>query len=946
MPSAPLPLDSSAEAITIRGARQHNLQGIDVSFPKGALTVVSGLSGSGKSSLAFDTLYAEGQRAYVESLSTYSRQFLEQLEAPDVDEVLGIQPAIAIRQRNSVKSSRSTVGTATEVYDYLRVLFARAGRIRCHRCGREVSPDRPDRAAEATLDRFETGEPLLVLFPVECTETLSFQELRERLVAQGYLRIWLDDEVLHLEELPADLSEPDSVEVIADRIRADASTRARLTEAIELALHAGEGDAAVVDPESGDRLDFSDRWQCPVDGERYEQPTPQLFSFNSPQGACPGCNGFGERLEIDERKVVPDLDKSIAAGAIRPWASDSWREEFELLLRFCEERGIPTQKPFRKLGSRQKRWILEHEGQGYVGVLPWLRDMREHPHSEGQRFFTRRYLGRARCRDCGGGRLRNVALAVRLPSGEQEKSIGDLSHLDLPQLLTYLEGVDAEWLRANGAYDVWQEAVERVRFLLDIGLAYLQLDRASRSLSGGEMQRIHLSNALGSRLVETLYVLDEPSIGLHPRDTALLLESLRALARAGNTVVVVEHDPMLVAAAEHLIDLGPGAGSHGGQLLYAGPPPRPGQPYPQSSKTCAHLAGDLKIPCKAERRTPGRRRLHLQRVRRHNLKEFDLRLPLGLLVCVSGVSGSGKSTLINEILFPALDGNLSGGRGRQFDFDDLHGADNLSDALLVDQSPIGRSSRSNPATYLQVMGDIRELLAQTKDAKARGWTAGRFSFNTAGGRCAECQGMGEVTVEMQFMADLTVPCEVCHGLRFDAETLEVRYRGRNVAEILDLTVDEAIGFFSDRPQIGSKLWLLQKVGLGYLRLGQSASTLSGGESQRIKIARELLGGKHGHRLYLLDEPTTGLHAEDIRRLLKVLEELVEAGNSVLLIEHNLDVLKNADWIIDLGPGGGPDGGRIVAEGPPEEIVACGESATGRALAAVLDPNESRRERQP
>lgn len=924
------------EAITIRGARQHNLTGLDLSIPKGALTVVSGVSGSGKSSLAFDTLYAEGQRSYVESLSTYARQFLEQLEKPDVDSIEGIQPAIAIRQYNGVKSSRSTVGTATEIYDYLRILYARIGRIRCHHCGGEVRPDSPDSAAAAVLDDFEVGARLLVLFPVDVTETLPFDELRERLLAQGYLRGWQEGEVRSLEEpwssAPA---AGESFEVVADRLKVSLDTRGRLAEALEAALHAGEGDAAVVDVDGGERRDFSSRYQCPVDGERYDRPTPQLFSFNSPQGACPACNGFGERLEFDERRIVPDLDRSLAAGAIKPWSTDSWRREKQELLEFCEAEGIPVDRPFRRLSARHRRKVLEYEGPGsYLGVLPWLQQMRDHPKSEGQRFFTRRYLGRSRCRRCDGGRLRPEALAVRLGEGEGV-SLGALAHRDLPEVLDFLRGLGLDDDQRRQAGEVLEEARERVAFLLEIGLGYLSLDRPSRTLSGGEMQRIHLSNALGSRLVETLYVLDEPSIGLHPRDTRLLLGSLQELARAGNTVVVVEHDPDVVAAADFLVDLGPGAGRHGGRLLYAGPPPAPGSPCPEGSLTCAHLLGERSVSVRTERRRPGRRRLHLIGARRHNLRNVDLRLPLGLLVCITGVSGSGKSTLVGEILFPALNGNLSGGKGRQFDFDDLHGVDNVSEVLLVDQSPIGRSARSNPATYLQVMGEIRELLASTADARARGWTASRFSFNTAGGRCPTCQGMGEVTVEMQFMADLTVPCEACHGRRYEPTTLEVRYRGLNVAEILDLTVDEAIQFFADTPSIGGRLWLLQKVGLGYLKLGQTASTLSGGESQRIKIARELLGGKKGHRLYLLDEPTTGLHAEDIRRLLKVLDELVEAGHSVLLIEHNLDVIKNVDWIVDLGPGGGPEGGRVVAEGTPEEVAKVRESVTGAILAPVL-----------
>jgi excinuclease ABC subunit A len=925
--------EQRAEAITIRGARQHNLRGIDLDIPKGRLTVVSGVSGSGKSSLAFDTLYAEGQRAYVESLSTYARQFLEQLERPDVERIEGIQPAIAIRQHNPVRSSRSTVGTSTEVYDYLRLLFARLGEVHCRECGSLVHPDAPDSAARDVFEQFADASRIAVLFPASTTDTLPFADLAERLVAQGYLRAMRGAEPVSLEDPWPGAPGPGSrVEVVADRLKVSGNTRLRLSEAIEAALHAGEGEAAVIDLDDGRRLDFSDRFQCGNDGRRWEAPSPQLFSFNSPQGACPACNGFGQRLEFDERRVLPDLDRSLAAGAIKAWASDSWRAEQALLLEFCARKKIPVEVPVRKLTAAQRKMILETtDDASYMGVLPWLEHMRENPTRESQRFFVRRYLGRVECRTCEGSRLREEARAVQLGGLD----IATLCGRGLPALEEFLVGLELdEHQRARGG-DVLEEVRARVGFLRGIGLDYLSLDRASRTLSGGEMQRIHLANALGGRLVETLYVLDEPSIGLHPRDTDRLLVSLRSLADQGNTVVVVEHDPEVIRSADCLVDLGPGAGERGGELLYAGEP-MGNSAASGDSLTVAYLKGERKIPVRGERRVPGRRKLSLLKARQHNLQELDVSFPLGVFLCVTGVSGSGKSTLVNDLLFPALEGDISGGKGRLFGYDALHGSENLDEVMLVDQSPIGRTARSNPATYLQVMSEVRDLLAATKDARARGWTAGRFSFNVAGGRCPTCQGMGEVSVEMHFMADLNVPCEECHGKRFEPSTLEIRYRGRNVSEILDLTVDEAIQFFSDTPAIGSKLWLLQKVGLGYLRLGQPASTLSGGESQRIKIARELLGGRKGRRLYLLDEPTTGLHSEDVRKLLKVLDDLVEEGHTVLVIEHNLDIIKNADWVIDLGPGGGPEGGRVVVAGTPEEVAACAESITGRYLAPLME----------
>jgi excinuclease ABC subunit A len=920
-----------AEAITIRGARQHNLRNLDLAIPKAKFTVIGGVSGSGKSSLAFDTLYAEGQRSYVESLSTYARQFLERLEKPDVDGIEGIQPAIAIRQRNSIKSSRSTVGTATEVYDYLRLLYARIGVTVCPDCNLEVRPDSPDLAVTQTRERFGDGTRLLVTFPAHPTETLPFEDLAPRLVAQGYLRARWKDEVRSLEEPWAIApGAGERLDVVADRLVLG-DEDLRLAEAIEAALHAGEGKASVIEYDGDGRIDLDDAFACSRCGRVFDRPTPQLFSFNNPQGACESCNGFGERLEFDELRIVPDLDRTLANGAIKPWASAAFQLEMQRMLEACRKRSIPADVPFRKLKPRQQKFILEAKEKDYLGIVPWLSDMRQHPGKEGHRFFTRRYMARSTCRACGGCRLAPSARAVKVGGRE----IGELCAWPVPETLAYLQSLSLQGSQRRLAADVLTELVDRLQFLVDIGLGYLSLDRASRTLSGGEMQRIHLSNALGSHLVETLYVLDEPSIGLHASDTHRLIQSLHNLARMGNTVVVVEHDNDVLEACDHLIDLGPGAGAAGGQLLYEGPPPAPETVVPEASLTCQYLAGRRRVPLKSRRRPPGRRRLTLTKARRHNLKDIDVVLPLGLFVCVSGVSGSGKSTLVNELLYPALMGQLSGGAGRQYPFDALHGTENVEQVVLVDQSPIGRSARSNPATYMQLFGEIRELLAAAPLASQRGWTAGRFSFNVAGGRCPNCHGMGEVTVEMQFMADMTVPCDECNGKRFEESTLEVRYRGRNVSEILDLTVDEAITFFTDKPSLGAKLWLLQRVGLGYLQLGQPASTLSGGESQRIKIARELLGGRKGHHLYLLDEPTTGLHAEDVRKLLKVLDDLVDEGHTVLVIEHNLDVLKNADHVIDLGPGGGPEGGELVVAGPPESLVENPRSITGRYLAPLL-----------
>jgi len=918
--------------IRIEGARQHNLRDCDVAIPRGRLTAVSGISGSGKSSLVFDTLYAEGQRCYVESLSTYARQFLERLPKPDVDWIDGISPAIAIQQRNAVTSGRSTVGTVTEINDYLRVLFARTGRITCPDCEKPVTRETPEAIWRRVQREGEKGQPVLIGYPQEISGAAAANGWTETLQAQGFRRVVLRDELVRLddtEHLPSP-RQGETVDVIIDRLKLGPRIRSRFIEAVELAFRQSGGWTVIRVGIAGERRLFSADLHCDGCGRIFPAPTPQLFSFNSPEGACPACNGFGNKLEFDEAKIVPDPGLDLRDGAVKPWSTESFAREFAALLRFCARKKIPTDRPFARLARKQQLAVLEGQDRGYTGIIPWLEQMRRAMKKGHHRFFTRRYMGDTLCRSCGGSRLRSEALAVRVGGLD----LGKISRMAVAEALRRVSGIRLTKSGLALAREVHQEIVDRLTFLERVGLGYLTLDRLTRTLSGGEAQRIHLANALGSRLVDTLYVLDEPTTGLHPADIERLIATLRDLVSGGNTVVVVEHDLSVLRAAEYFVEMGPGAGREGGHVVYEGelaPLLAAGE-----TLTARYLNGDRVLRVRAERRTGPFRHLLIKGARLHNLRELDLRLPLERFVALTGVSGSGKSSLMGGCLHAGLTGRAQGGQGRAHPFTAIQGDHAIDKVVRVDQSPIGKTSRSNPATYLQILSPIRDLFAATKDALARGYPPGRFSFNTAGGRCLACQGLGFHRVEMQFMADIEVPCEDCRGSRFNAATLEIRYRGLNVAEVLALTVDEALSFFGGQRALADGLWLLKKVGLGYLTLGQSAPTLSGGESQRLKVARELAQPAGKHNLYLLDEPTTGLHVHDIRALVKVLHDLVDRGHTVLVIEHNLDLIAQADWIIDLGPAGGEAGGRLVAQGTPEEVAAAAASVTGRYLAERLN----------
>jgi excinuclease ABC subunit A len=893
--------------IRIRGARQHNLKGCDVDIPRGRLTVVSGISGSGKSSLVFDTLYAEGQRCYVESLSTYARQFLERMPKPDVDWIDGISPAIAIQQRNSVRSGRSTVGTVTE-------------------CGLAVVRETPASVWRHARHRWAGGALVYVAFPLEISRAASRTGWAAPLLAQGFQRAVIGRRLVRLSEADANgdiaLDEGERIDVATDRLRLVPASRSRFVEACELAFRQSAGRVVLQDEKFEWRGEYSSAWRCDGCGRLFPEPTPQLFSFNSPQGACPACRGFGNRLEFDEEKIVPDPRLSVREGAIKPWSTDSFARAFSSLLRFCRRAQIPVDIPFQRLNESQQRLILEGRDGDYQGVIPFLEEMRERMEKPHHRFFTRRFMGDSNCRACHGSRLRSEALAVKVG----KLDLGQIAGLSISEAFDKLSSLRLKRADRAVAGEVLDEVVHRLRFLKQVGLDYLTLDRLTRTLSGGEAQRIHLANAMGSRLVDTLYVLDEPTTGLHAADIDRLIGALRELVRAGNTVVVVEHDLAVIRSAEHFIELGPAAGKRGGEVVHQGPfVDFLGE---AETLTAAYLRGEKRIPALGRRREGKPLHLVVRKARKHNLRNLDVRIPLQRFVCLTGVSGSGKSSLMMGCLYDGLTRRSLGGRGRALPFSAIVGGEAVDKVVRVDQAPIGKTSRSNPATYLQILAPVRELFAATSEAIARGYPAGRFSFNTAGGRCPECQGLGEHRVEMHFMADISVPCDGCAGSRFNKSTLDVRYRGLNIAEVLALTVDEALSFFAGHAAISERLWLLKKVGLGYLHLGQPAPTLSGGESQRLKIARELAVPSGRHNLYLLDEPTTGLHVDDVAALVRVLHDLVTEGHTVVVIEHNLDLIAQADWLIDLGPGGGDAGGRIVTEGTPAQVAACAKSVTG------------------
>ncbi|MBA2340660.1 MAG: excinuclease ABC subunit UvrA [Pyrinomonadaceae bacterium] len=947
------------QAITVRGARVNNLKNISFSIPLEGLTVVTGVSGSGKSSLAFDTIYAEGQRRYVESLSAYARQFLERMDKPEVDEVTGIPPAIAIRQKNSTRNPRSTVGTQTEIYDYLRLLYARAGTTFCRVCGREVGRDSPESAANDTLTALAEGARFYVLFPAAAGMFLladetngddpkkrkrrkspakNTDELDRRavqahvmsLMQRGFTRLYANGETIDLRS-PDDYTRPnfEDVYVLVDRLVARANVQERLVDSFETCFREGHGDAVVETAESSpQRLRFSERFECKYDGTLYAQPEPRLFSFNNPYGACPTCQGFGNVIGLDIDLVIPNRGLSLEEGAIEPWTKPQHEWAKTEMRRFCRQEKIPMNVSFDELTPKQQRMIIDGTSawSGVRGFFQWLETKKYKLHV---RVFLAKYRGYTLCHECNGGRLRQEARDVRIGS----KTLPEVVALSIKDAAVFFASLELTPEQAAIAERVLDEVRQRLKFLIDVGLDYLTLDRLASTLSGGEAQRIQLATSLGSALVGALYVLDEPSIGLHPRDGERLIRQLERLRDIGNTVLVVEHDAEMMRAANHILDIGPAAGEFGGQVVYEGT-------YEDlmrdaGSLTAKYLRGDVEIKEPKQRRTNKKRLLTVRGATEHNLKNIDVKIPLEMFVCITGVSGSGKSTLIHDVIFAGLKKESGDWQGHVGAFSKLDGGNHLDDVVLVDQSPIGRTPRSNPVTYIKVYDAIRETFASTREAQARGYDPSTFSFNVPGGRCDVCEGDGTVTVEMQFLADVELICEECKGTRFKRETLEIRYRGKSIAEVLDLTVREAISFFRDVNKIINRLKVLDDVGLGYLRLGQSATTLSGGEAQRIKLAAHLTKRTGARTLYIFDEPTTGLHFDDINKLLAAFRTLVDAGGSLLVIEHNLDVIKTADYIIDLGPEGGDAGGYVVATGTPEEIMRVPESHTGQFLKAHL-----------
>jgi excinuclease ABC subunit A len=938
--------------IRIRGARQHNLKNLDLDLPRRVLTVITGPSGSGKSSLALDTLFAEGQRRYVESLSTYAKQFLDRMEKPAVDLIEGIAPAVAIEQKNPTKSSRSTVGTATEVFDYLRLLWSRVGRTFCPDCGEEVRPDTVSGAVDRVL-LLPEGVRVLVSFPLKLSQRVTHGLVVENLRAMGFLRVFADGATVDLggpdsedpEALGLDLTQASGLLVVVDRLRVSPGIRDRLADSLGTAFAEGEGEAVVVILDRGgakdlpERLELTEHFRCPRHPEReFPEPSPQLFSFNNPYGSCSRCTGFGATLEYDESLILPNPRRSIQDGAVDPWTKPRYFREQGRLKAFAQEWNLSIFAPWNELPAEFQGAVL-HGGRGFQGVIPFLRSKETKRYKRYIRVFLRQYQSPRKCEACGGSRIRLEGLRVRVAG----RNIAEVSALPLEELKLWVDTLALEEMEARIAESILRELQSRLNFLVDVGLGYLTLDRQTRTLSGGEGQRINLANSLGSSLVDALYVLDEPTIGLHPKDTAALLALLGRLRDVGNTVIVVEHDPIAIGSADHVVELGPGSGEKGGEVVFEGPPSKLRE---SDTATGRHLSGRAGIAIPKGRRRVDGPRLGLMGARLHNLRDVDVEIPLGALTVVTGVSGSGKSSLVHDVLYRALEKELGGGETSAKEhlgeavgqYRALDGMSLVEEVVLVDQSPIGRTPRSNPVTYIKAWDEVRRILSGLPLARQRGYGPGAFSFNVEGGRCEACKGAGRVEVEMIFMADVFVPCEVCGGKRYKPEILEIVYKGLNVAQILDLTVDEAIRFFIREDRLGKILWHLQQVGLGYLRLGQPAPTLSGGEAQRLKIARELAGGaaRRGRKLYFLDEPTTGLSGEDVRRLLGVLNRLLEAGHTVVVIEHNLDLIKTADWVIDLGPGAGAKGGEVVAMGRPEDIVQVPESVTGRFLRPILN----------
>jgi excinuclease ABC subunit A len=948
------------DQLVIRGAREHNLRDVSLELPRDRLVVFTGLSGSGKSSLAFDTIYAEGQRRYVESLSSYARQFLGQMDKPDVDFIEGLSPAISIDQKSASRNPRSTVGTVTEIYDYLRLLYARIGQPHCPDCGRPVARQTPQQIVDRILDLPE-GTRFSVLAPIVRGRKGEYEALLDDLAKQGFARARVDGETVELSDragLKLARYEQHTIEVVVDRLVRRADIRQRLTESMETALRltGGTAEIAVVTGETDEELiTFSEHLACTDCGLSFEEPEPRNFSFNSPYGACPECDGLGTQFEVDPALVVPDPDRSLEEGALAPWIGGRSRWFDRMVEALADAYGFSMDTPWRKLRKSDQKLLLHGAGTRqvslryrnrygrqrtftthYEGIVPWLTRRHKESDSDSVRDWAQTFMREVPCSACHGARLKPVTLAVTV-DGLNIYELCSLSIGATADRIAALELSERDHLIADR---VLREVRARLTFLLDVGLDYLSLARATASLSGGEAQRIRLASQIGSGLVGVLYVLDEPSIGLHQRDNRRLLDTLVRLRDLGNTVIVVEHDEETIRAADHVVDIGPGAGEHGGEIVYSGEVP--GLLACTSSVTGRYLTGDRSIPVPDKRRDGSGEELVVRGAREHNLQDIDVAFPLGCLVAVTGVSGSGKSTLVNDILLQSLLAKVHRARTTPGGHDRIDGVKHVDKVVDIDQSPIGRTPRSNPATYTGVFDHIRRLFSQTPEAKVRGYLPGRFSFNVRGGRCEGCAGDGTIKIEMHFLPDVYVPCEVCGGARYNRETLEVSFKGKNIAEILAMSCEEALAFFANQPPIARHLQTLVDVGLGYIRLGQPAPTLSGGEAQRVKLASELSRRPTGHTLYVLDEPTTGLHFDDVRKLLEVLSRLVDQGNTVIVIEHNLDVVKTADWIVDLGPEGGDGGGRIVAEGTPEQVAATAGSATGEVLGPVLGEPGRRR----
>ncbi len=920
-----------ASWLRIHGARQNNLKNVSLALPHDRLTVVTGVSGSGKSSLAFDTLFAEGQWRFIESLSSYARMFLERIDRPDVDQVEHIRPAIALEQKNPVRTARSTVGTATELADYLRLLYAKIGRVHCPRCGREARADAPERVAEELCHAYP-GARALVMFPLPVPGKEPAAEFLGRLVARGFARIKVGEELLPLTPLPVvDLTAYQELSVVLDRLVLDAARRSRLAGSLEQAFGEGGGRAVVDvrrDGQAPTLHRYGDRFGCHACGLTLERPRPLLFSFNHPLGACPECRGFGHLLRYDESRVVPDPGLSLAEGAVQPWRHPSGESYQKELLRVAKRRKIDVHTPYRELHESIRRWVQDGDDD-FCGVRGFFEEVEGYRYKLHVRVFLSRYRSQTPCPACRGTRLKPEALAVTVGG----LTIAELCRLTVDEVAAWLEGLPLSAWETEVARDVRTQLQAKLSFLRRVGLGYLTLDRQTRTLSGGEAQRIALATQLGAQLVGTLYVLDEPSIGLHAKDVARLAELCRELAYAGNTVVVVEHDRSFIEAADYCVELGPGSGERGGEVIFAGP--REELVRDPRSLTARYLSGRETIPLPLGRRGGSGRWLTLVGAREHNLKRITARIPLHTLTCVTGVSGSGKSTLVHDTLYRAVARAFKA----EFDLpgahDALTGLEHLRGLKLIDQEPIGRTPRSNPVTYIKAFDEIRKLFAALPRARTLGLTPGHFSFNVPGGRCETCEGDGFEKLEMYFVEDVYVTCQACEGRRYRAEVREVTYRGKDISQVLQLTVDEAIELVAAVPALVRRLQVLRDVGLGYLRLGQPATTLSGGEAQRLKIAAEL-GARLGRDvLYILDEPTTGLHLDDVRRLLGVLHRLVDAGNTVLVVEHHLDVIKCADWVLDLGPEAGEAGGEVVAEGPPEAVAQVAASYTGKYLREVL-----------